>query len=34
MRTAWVNRKQEAAPGPEQADYVWKDLWPLAGVAS
>jgi 2-haloacid dehalogenase len=33
MRTAWVNRKQEAAPGPEQADYVWKDLWPLAGVA-
>ncbi len=34
MPTAWVNRKQEAAPGPEQADYVWKDLWPLAGVAS
>jgi 2-haloacid dehalogenase len=34
MRTAWVNRKQEAAPGPEQADYVWKDLWPLAGVMS
>jgi 2-haloacid dehalogenase len=33
MKTAWVNRKQEAAPGPEQADYVWKDLWPLAGVA-
>jgi 2-haloacid dehalogenase len=32
MKTAWVNRKQEAAPGPEQADYVWKDLWPLAGV--
>jgi 2-haloacid dehalogenase len=33
MATAWVNRKQEAAPGPEQADHVWKDLWPLAGVA-
>jgi 2-haloacid dehalogenase len=33
LRTAWVNRKQEQAPGPEQADYVWNDLWPLAGVA-
>jgi len=32
MQTAWVNRKQEAAPGPEQADHVWADLWPLAGV--
>jgi 2-haloacid dehalogenase len=32
MKTAWVNRKQEAAPGPEQADHEWKDLWPLAGV--
>jgi 2-haloalkanoic acid dehalogenase type II len=32
MKTAWVNRKQESAPGPEQADYEWKDLWPLAGV--
>jgi 2-haloalkanoic acid dehalogenase type II len=34
LATAWVNRKQEAAPGPERADYVWKDLWPLAGVVS
>ncbi|MEA2418734.1 MAG: 2-haloacid dehalogenase [Thermoleophilaceae bacterium] len=33
LRTAWVNRKQEQAPGPEQADHVWSDLWPLAGVA-
>jgi 2-haloalkanoic acid dehalogenase type II len=33
LGTAWVNRKQEAAPGPEQADYVWSDLWPLAGMA-
>ena len=33
MATAWVNRKQEAAPGPERADYEWKDLWPLAEVA-
>ena len=33
LRTAWVNRKAEQAPGPEQADYVWNDLWPLAGVA-
>ena len=32
LPTAWVNRKQEAAPGPEQADHVWNDLWPLAGV--
>jgi 2-haloalkanoic acid dehalogenase type II len=30
LRTAWVNRKQEQAPGPERADYVWNDLWPLA----
>jgi 2-haloacid dehalogenase len=34
MPTAWVNRKQEPAPGPEQADHVWKDLWPLAEVAA
>jgi 2-haloalkanoic acid dehalogenase type II len=32
LLTAWVNRKQEAAPGPERADHVWKDLWPLAEV--
>jgi 2-haloacid dehalogenase len=34
LRTAWVNRKQEPAPGPERADYVWNDLWPLAGVVA
>ena len=34
LQTAWVNRKQESAPGPEQADYEWKDLWPLAAVTS
>jgi 2-haloacid dehalogenase len=33
LRTAWVNRKQEQAPGPERADYVWNDLWPLAEVS-
>jgi 2-haloalkanoic acid dehalogenase type II len=33
MPTAWVNRKQEEAPGPERADHVWNDLWPLAEVA-
>jgi 2-haloacid dehalogenase len=33
LRTAWVNRKQEPAPGPEQADYVWADLWPLPQLA-
>ena len=34
LRTAWVNRKQEAAPGPERPDHEWSDLWPLARVAS
>jgi 2-haloacid dehalogenase len=32
LRTAWVNRKREPAPGPEQADHVWTDLWPLADL--
>jgi 2-haloacid dehalogenase len=30
MRTAWINRHVEAAPGEEQPDYVWRDLWGLA----
>jgi 2-haloacid dehalogenase len=30
LRTAWVNRKQEDAPGPARPDHEWKDLWPLA----
>lgn len=30
LRTAWVNRKQEQAPGAERPDHEWKDLWPLA----
>ena len=29
-RTAWVNRHAVAAPGHEQPDYVWRDLWGLA----
>jgi 2-haloacid dehalogenase len=33
LRTVWVNRKGEAAPGPERPDYEWNDLWPLAEVA-
>jgi 2-haloacid dehalogenase len=33
LRTAWVNRHREPAPGPEQPDYEWTDLWPLAEVA-
>jgi 2-haloacid dehalogenase len=33
LRTAWVNRGQQPAPGPERPDYEWSDLWPLAGVA-
>jgi 2-haloacid dehalogenase len=32
MRTAWVNRKGEEAPGAERPDYEWTDLWPLAEV--
>ena len=30
MRTAWVNRHAEAAPGAERADHEWRDLWGLA----
>jgi|SRR5215210_876476 len=33
MHTAWVNRHREPAPGPEQPEYEWDDLWPLASVA-
>jgi 2-haloacid dehalogenase len=33
LRTAWVNRKWEAAPGAERPDHEWHDLWPLATVA-
>jgi 2-haloalkanoic acid dehalogenase type II len=33
LRTAWVNRHREPAPGPEQPDHEWTDLWPLAEVA-
>ena len=32
MRTAWVNRHMEPAPGPERPDHEWRDLWPLAQV--
>jgi 2-haloacid dehalogenase len=34
LRTAWVNRGGAPAPGPERPDYEWRDLWPLAEVAS
>jgi len=33
MRTAWVNRHRDPAPGPERPDHEWDDLWPLAGAA-
>ena len=33
MRTAWVNRHVEAAPGPERPDHEWRDLWGLAELA-
>ena len=33
LRTAWVNRHREPAPGPERPDHEWNDLWPLVEVA-
>jgi 2-haloalkanoic acid dehalogenase type II len=30
LRTAWVNRRQEPAPGEERPNHEWSDLWPLA----
>ena len=30
MRSAWVNRHQEPAPGDALPDYEWNDLLPLA----
>jgi 2-haloacid dehalogenase len=33
LRTAWVNRNRVPAPGPEQPDHEWTDLWPLVDVA-
>ncbi|HEY8168850.1 MAG TPA: haloacid dehalogenase type II [Candidatus Limnocylindrales bacterium] len=30
MRTAWVNRHAEPAPGGGSPDYEWRDLWGLA----
>jgi 2-haloacid dehalogenase len=33
MRTAWVNRRQEPAPGDERPDYEWSDLWPLTKLS-
>jgi len=34
MRTAWVNRHREPAPGPERPDQEWDDLWPLAELGN
>ena len=33
LRTAWVNRRQEPAPGEVSADHEWRDLWALADLA-
>ena len=33
MRTAWVNRHGEVAPGEERPDHTWRDLWGLAALA-
>jgi len=30
LRTAWVNRRREPRPGPQEPDHEWDDLWPLA----
>jgi 2-haloacid dehalogenase len=32
FRTAWVNRKREKRPGPDEPDFEWDSLWPLADV--
>jgi 2-haloalkanoic acid dehalogenase type II len=32
MRTAWVNRHGEPAPGDARFDHEWRDLWPLAAL--
>ena len=33
MRTVWVNRRQEPAPGAALPDHEWTDLWPLAELS-
>ncbi|MEX2196324.1 MAG: haloacid dehalogenase type II [Thermoleophilaceae bacterium] len=33
MRTAWVNRHAEPAPGEERPDFEWRDLWGLAELS-
>jgi len=33
FRTAWVNRKREERPGPDEPDFEWDTRWPLADVA-
>jgi 2-haloalkanoic acid dehalogenase type II len=33
MRTAWVNRHREPAPGDDPYDHEWRDLWGLAELA-
>ena len=32
MRSAWVNRKREPRPGPDEPDFEWDSLWPLPEV--
>jgi 2-haloalkanoic acid dehalogenase type II len=34
LRTVWVNRHRDPAPGPERPDYEWDDLWPLAELGN
>jgi 2-haloacid dehalogenase len=34
MKTAWVNRFAEPAPGDSHRDHEWRDLWGLADLAA
>jgi 2-haloalkanoic acid dehalogenase type II len=34
MRTAWVNRHAEPAPGSARFDHEWRDLWGLAELVA
>ena len=34
MRTAWVNRHAEPAPGDAHRDHEWRDLWGLAELVA
>ncbi|MEA2495493.1 MAG: 2-haloacid dehalogenase [Thermoleophilaceae bacterium] len=33
FRSAWVNRRGDPKPGPDDPDLEWRDLWGLANLA-